>query len=198
MRSPCRAKTASCSPCRPPSLATSGCCACRCSRRLCAPSCAEAAGRERAAGERARGDPHHRARRYARRPGADPGRTPSQRELKSSDQPRTNSSPCSPRAANPLSPIVSALDILRGSNRPPSFASPRRDRSTGPPPDALVDDCSRLADQPRLIELRRDPIMLKSACCRRWTACAPVESERHTLSVSLPQEPVVVWPTRCA
>jgi CheY-like chemotaxis protein/two-component sensor histidine kinase len=44
-----------------------------------------------------------------------------------------------------------------------------------------------------LIELRRDPIMLKSALLQAVDSVRPlVESERHTLSVSFPEEPVVV------
>ena len=118
-------------------------------------------------------------------------------ELKSSDQAKDEFlAMLAHELRNPLSPIVSALDILRGQQPgAPSFGKfldviDRQARHLTRLVDDLL-DVSRISRG--LIELRRDPIMLKSALLQAVDSVRPlVESERHTLSVSLPEEPVVV------
>ena len=118
-------------------------------------------------------------------------------ELKSSDQAKDEFlAMLAHELRNPLSPIVSALDILRGQGPgAPSFIKlldviDRQARHLTRLVDDLL-DVSRISRG--LIELRRDPILLRNALLQAVDSVRPlVDSERHTLSVSLPEESVIV------
>jgi signal transduction histidine kinase/CheY-like chemotaxis protein len=97
---------------------------------------------------------------------------------------------------NPLSPIVSALDLLRRQGPgAPSFGKlldviDRQARHL----TRLVDDLLDVSRITRgVIELRRDPIHIRSVLLQAIDSVRPlIESENHTLSLSIPDAPIFV------
>ena len=118
-------------------------------------------------------------------------------ELKSADQAKDEFlAMLAHELRNPLSPIVSAVDLLRRQGPgAPSFGKlldvlDRQARHL----TRLVDDLLDVSRITRgVIELRKDPIPVRSVLLQAVDSVRPlIESEDHTLSLSIPDTPIFV------